>query len=154
MLNQLHRTARSEIRQATGQSRKTRARQDVHRSPNPGGLTFKFLCWLSPRLKRFHKMILMIRDDGSEPYFCANEVWALLRDTLDEIVGFHASEYADPRLRTSAAFDVARRRCYSDLPDCRSCGCVAIDAFISDRLQAQEKRTPESAAEVEGNPER
>ena len=128
------RTQADVSRTAKARTSRRARRGDSSRKEAP--LTFELLCQLSPRLKDFHQMIQMIHDDGTAHYFCANQLWdRLLHDTLEDLVGHHAPEHSDPRLKTSAAFDVARHACYNALPDCRGCTCLAIDQAVSARLR-------------------
>lgn len=95
---------------------------------------FESLCQLSPQLKDFYEEVLATRDDRTAPYFCPNRLWNReLRDRLEDLVGWHAPENLDSRLRTQSAWEISRHFCFDALPDCRGCACIVIDAIIAAR---------------------
>lgn len=64
--------------------------------------------------------------DGSDSHFCANRVWYMLgglKENLCDLVGWTARR-SNPILKTSAAYDVAYKKIYAALPDCRDCWCL------------------------------
>ncbi len=107
----------------------------VSRAPE-SQLSFAELLHALPRLREFYDKVCGIHDNGEESSYCANRSWAQLEDELKTIVGWHAEppEGSDPRLKTSKAYDIARRACYSALPDCRNCGCVALTGYLNEEL--------------------
>jgi hypothetical protein len=92
-------------------------------------LTWRDLTKAEPRLERLYADVRQIKDDKSKPAFCANFVWYgygkyrghSLKERMYYLVGFMA---ANPELRTMDAYDIAYRKLYDALPDCRNCGCI------------------------------
>ena len=95
--------------------------------------TWNELVSIEPRLLALYRAAKAIRDNKGQPSFCANRVWygvghqAGFKERLCRLVGYDAS---DPRLQTSAAYDVAYHKVYSALPDCRNCSCFGLSALI------------------------
>ena len=104
-------------------------------------ITWKRLCKLEPRLLDLYERASGIRDDLSKPSFCANNVWygrrgwPGLKPQLWELVGFGARRWgADPQLWSSLAYDIAYRKVYDALPDCRNCACWGFQELVDERL--------------------
>jgi len=77
-----------------------------------------------PRLASLLAEAKGIRDCGTTRSFCANFMFYKLRglkDRLQSLVGYDA---ANPRLRTSRAYDLAYTAIYEVLPPCRNCACL------------------------------
>jgi hypothetical protein len=111
-------------------------------------VTWQRLVELEPRLADLYNRARAVRDDKHHSSFCANRVWygrdnqeGGLRGQLFKLVGHEVSRHADPRLRTSAAYDVAYHAIYHALPDCRNCGCFNARAFLEEtgRLARKQK---------------
>jgi hypothetical protein len=88
-------------------------------------VTWTWLTAEEPALLRLEKDIRAVRDDGG-PSFCANRQWYGRRDDgfkirLYYLAGFMAR---NERLRTMEAYDVATKRLYALLPNCRNCICM------------------------------
>lgn len=93
-------------------------------------ITWELLCKLEPELKALLKEIKAVKDYKTRPSFCANAVWYgysaepyNFRWQLMGLVGWEARG-EDPRLHTEEAYDLAYRKCYAALPNCRNCLCV------------------------------
>jgi hypothetical protein len=105
-------------------------------STKPRRPTFAELARLEPTLNDLLAEAKAHRRKAGR-HFCANDVWygfgdhypGLKRKT-SWLVGWHADEGADPRLRTPAAYDVACQTIYNGLPDCRDCGCLRLGDFL------------------------
>jgi hypothetical protein len=110
--------------------------------------TFRELCRRALRLRQLYRRARHIRDDGTQPHFCANAHWygygasagdGSLRGQLEGLVGWAVEERSgDPRLATREAFDVAYHEIYGALPPCRNCSCVAFDLVMQVRRQGEE----------------
>ena len=94
------------------------------------GYTWGELVEAEPRLEALLQRARCIEDDGTQPSFCANAYWYgwrpsenSFREFLIRLVGWEA-ESADPRLKTSAAYDAVYDKIYNALPDCRNCICL------------------------------
>jgi hypothetical protein len=77
-----------------------------------------------PRLAALLTEAKAIRDNGTTGSFCANFKFFKqggLKDRLQVLVGYSA---ANPRLRTSRAYDLAYSAIYAVLPPCRNCACL------------------------------
>lgn len=88
------------------------------------------LCELEPRLIKLYKEIMTIKDDKRERSFCANRVWYGqngwgFKQRFSELVGW-GSNSPHELLHTKEAYDVAYRKLYSALPDCRNCSCFGM----------------------------
>jgi hypothetical protein len=78
-------------------------------------VTFEQLVKIEPRLKDLQSQAEQI--DGSNPDFCANEVWyRALKPILLNLVGWEA---AHPLLKSKEAYDCAYQRIYERLPNCK-----------------------------------
>ena len=91
-------------------------------------MTFDEMLELEPRLRALRDEIRRVKDDGRE-HLCANELWYgtseipfadTFKGRMCKLVGWDADV---PALRTEEAYDVALDALYSELPDCRNCGC-------------------------------
>ncbi|MGA2974706.1 MAG: hypothetical protein ABSF77_05285 [Spirochaetia bacterium] len=83
--------------------------------------TFNELCQKEPRLRALYYRARSIRDDKSNPSFCANNFWVNeLKPVLLGLVGWEAE---NPELRTSEAYELSYEVIYEALPDCRNCLC-------------------------------
>ena len=101
----------------------TNPRQPEEELPQSAeGITWEELIAIEPALQEMLTEISHIED--ASPSFCANQTWF---DQYDErmgwLVGWYATK-ANPRLRTSDAYDLAFEKLYNALPDCRDCNCV------------------------------
>lgn len=87
---------------------------------------------LEPRLIDVFVRAASVVDDGTEPYFCANEVffgyYQTMREgfkrSIVEMVGWGAPWEAHSELKTEQAYDIVYERIYEALPNCRNCGCL------------------------------
>jgi len=96
--------------------------------------TWQQLTRLEPRLKHLHKKAKSIMDDPHERYFCANHAWygywagerwiEGLKKELVALIGWSSVNRKHPVLGGMDAYDVAYRKIYDALPDCRGCGCL------------------------------
>ena len=91
---------------------------------------------IKPDLKRFRELAKRepgllgllqkarsIKDDKTDPSFCANRIWYGfwgLKAQLCKLVGWEAS---NPELRTTDAYNVAYETVSDALPYCRNCSC-------------------------------
>lgn len=76
-----------------------------------------------PRLEHLRLEAAAV-DFGDDPNFCANRVWGLqFKPVLQRLVGWLREE-PDPVLGSSAAYGIAYRAIYEELPCCRNCGCL------------------------------
>lgn len=88
-------------------------------------MTWKDIVRLEPRLADLLKEAQTV--DGSGEHFCANRIWYGtppdhgMKGRLQYLVGLMA---ANPKLRTSEAYDLAYQTIYRALPDCRRCMCL------------------------------
>jgi hypothetical protein len=83
-----------------------------------GKLTWQEMIAIEPRLADLFRDAKAVRDPGGKP-FCANHFWYRqggLKDRLCLLVGWEAEK---PELQTSQPYDIAYRKCYDVLPDCR-----------------------------------
>jgi len=109
--------------------------------------SFEQLARLEPRLSALLLKAQAIKDDPAKESFCANQRWygygaghqeGGLRAEVEELVGWAVEDRgSDPRLSTSAAYDVAYHTIYNALPDCRNCACVGFDELIQARRGGQ-----------------
>lgn len=86
-------------------------------------VTWKQLVAAEPRLALLLEEAKAV--DGSGKHFCANRVWHErdgLKWRMSDLVGWDRK--GDPLLGTSEAYDVAYRKIYDALPDCRDCWCL------------------------------
>ena len=76
-----------------------------------------------PRLEKLYERVKRIQDDKSKPSFCANLVWyGWVKAEMCRLVGYEATT---PVAGSSEAYDLAYKRLYNLLPDCRNCfGCT------------------------------
>ena len=96
----------------------------------PARLTFADLCRREPALGQLEREMRAFRRTPLGDDFCANARWygygkyrgMGYKPRLVELVGMCARS-DDPALRTSDAYDLAYRRLYDLLPDCRQCLC-------------------------------
>jgi Meiotically Up-regulated Gene 113 (MUG113) protein len=91
---------------------------------------------LEPRLIEVFVRAASVVDDGSAPYFCANETFfgygdarASIKHAIVELVGWSAPWSSHSDLKTEAAYDTVYERIYEALPDCRDCGCVRLSDY-------------------------
>lgn len=92
------------------------------------GPIWEKLCEQEPRLVGLYNELLAIEDDKRKRSYCANQIWYGAngwgyKQRLCNLVGWGAKG-ADKFLRSSTAYDVAYRKLYSALPDCRNCNCM------------------------------
>lgn len=100
-------------------------------TPSPGPVTWGWLARRLPALARLRAEARAIRDDGTAPTFCANDIWYDdFKPRLSSLVGWGA-ESDDPLLQSSTAYDIAYDLIYDELPPCRNCGCLDLDAFVT-----------------------
>jgi hypothetical protein len=86
--------------------------------------TWRHLTAQEPRLRHLYAEIRAVKDDKSEPGFCANWVWyGSFKKQMCALVGFQAD---NPNLRTMEAYDHAYHKLYNALPDCRNCYCIGM----------------------------
>jgi len=97
---------------------------------NDESITWSLLCKLEPRLKELYKEIKQVKDDKTKNSFCANRVWYGwgnsgngFKNRLHPLAGWEATG-EDPRLHTRKAYDIAYKKLYNALPDCRNCICM------------------------------
>lgn len=77
-------------------------------------LTWRQIEAIEPRLARLYVEAKAVRASKN---FCANEIWyRSMRPRLVRLVGWDAG---DKRLKTQEAYDLAYRKIYEALPDCR-----------------------------------
>lgn len=120
-------------------------RPDASQALPPEALSWERLVELEPelaklerevqayrKLDRLQRQILALPVDLPLEAFrwaattCANAIWygyggyPGIKPRLLGLVGWHAR---NPALRSSAAYDLAYRRLYDDLPGCRNCSC-------------------------------
>lgn len=88
-----------------------------------------YVVW-EPRLIDVFVRAASVIDDGTEPYFCANEVFfgyhnprASLKRAILPLAGWYAADDVHIKLRTEEAYDVVYERIYEALPNCRDCAC-------------------------------
>ena len=96
-------------------------------------VTWAQLVELEPRLGALYKEIRKVKDDKTEPSFCANAVWygygkyerGGFRRMVKNLVGYSTEpKQKDARLRSMEAHDIAYQKLYSALPGCRNCNCA------------------------------
>lgn len=92
--------------------------------------TWKRLIEIEPMLELLRLAVAAVKDDGTSPYFCANEWWYGRGDhgfkgRMSRLVGWTSDKGYDPFLRTQEAYDVAYDVLYNELPNCRNCGCYS-----------------------------
>lgn len=68
---------------------------------NPSsGLTWNEIVRLEPRLARLLRQARAVKDDRSESYFCANEIWYRdLKPQLTQLVGWDRGSDDDPAMQ-------------------------------------------------------
>lgn len=87
------------------------------------------LTLLEPRLLDLYAEASAVKDDKTEPSFCANEVFygyhglRGFKRRISALVGWDA-ESNHPALVCSTAYDTAYQTIYEALPDCRDCICA------------------------------
>lgn len=92
---------------------------------------------LEPRLIDIFVRAASIVDDGTAPYFCANEIFfgyyqqprTSFKHAIVELVGWSAPKSAHPDLYTEKAYDIVYERIYEALPNCRNCTCADMSIF-------------------------
>ena len=85
-------------------------------------ITWGLLVKIEPRLGEMLKRAKAVKGDGE--HFCANTVWYDdFKPELCTLVGWEASG-TNPLLHTPQAYDLAYRKIYETLPDCRDCTCM------------------------------
>jgi hypothetical protein len=92
-------------------------------------MTWREMVKLEPRLGALLREAQKV--DGSDPHFCANDVWygyeggcyagRGLKRQLCQLVGWYARR---PELRGCDCYDVAYMKIYDALPPCRDCLCL------------------------------
>jgi len=93
-------------------------------------MTFESLCALEPELQKLADELAGIRDDGTQEYFCANEIWygqnrhPGIKPRLCRLVGWDRPRGPE-ELRNHRAYEIATNALYDLLPGCRGrCGCL------------------------------
>ena len=90
-------------------------------------LTWRELLWLRPELEGLMAEIQQVKDDPTQPYFCANAAWygyyefrgrGFKRRMID-VLDIRETDGVEAR----AAYDLAYKTLYAALPDCRGCAC-------------------------------
>lgn len=95
--------------------------------------TWETLTKAEPRLIELYNAVAAVKDDGTEPAFCANDWWYGdngFKDRMSDLVGWGADE-GNPQhalLETEEAYSLAYDTLYDLLPECRNCGCLGIRA--------------------------
>lgn len=95
-------------------------------------VTWETLTEAEPRLLELYRAVSAVKDDGTEPAFCANDLWYGedgFKDRMAALVGWgREEEGAAPAdfLTTEEAYDLAYTTLYDLLPPCRNCGCWGI----------------------------
>jgi hypothetical protein len=116
--------------------------------PDAESLTWEQLTELEPRLLTLYERARAIKDNRRKPSFCANRTWGEwggLREQLSDLVGWAVKRWGgDPRLATSRAYDIAYRKVYDALPDCRNCVCWGFQDIIDERLGRRQARRARS----------
>jgi hypothetical protein len=83
-------------------------------------LTWEQLIAIEPRLLDMYLEAQAVEDNGKR--FCANQVWLnWFKPRLLWLVGWQCSK---AEISTSEAWDLACRKIYNALPDCRDCYCM------------------------------
>ena len=86
-------------------------------------ITWEKLVAIEPRLDELLKEIEAIKDPGG-PSFCANDIWyRQYKPRFLKLVGW-AAEKDDSVIKTEKAYNLAYKKLYHSLPDCRDCGCL------------------------------
>lgn len=86
-------------------------------------VTWSELTKIEPRLITLLADVKAVRDPGSAS-FCANEIWYdQFRERVSNLAGWCA-ENRDPRIASSAAYDIVYQTLYELLPPCRNCMCL------------------------------
>lgn len=93
-------------------------------------VTWEMLIEAEPKLLDLYNDARKVKDDGTGKYFCGNEFWyevGGLKDRLLPLVGWERF-YQDGDasiLSTREAYDLAYRKIYNALPNCRgNCNCL------------------------------
>ena len=85
-------------------------------------MTWKRIIRIEPNLGRLYKEAKAIRDDKTQPSFCANRIWyEEFKPRLLWLVGW---ECRKKELRSMEAYDIAYDKIYKALPYCRECICL------------------------------
>ena len=91
---------------------------------NIDNITWDKLVDAEPRLDLLLHEIEQIEDDRENPSFCANLIWYReYKHQFVKLVGKYA-EGNDPILYSHIAYELAYKKLYDSLPDCRNCGCL------------------------------
>lgn len=95
---------------------------DAVKTQHHSHLSIVDMCKIEPDLDRLIQLAMRIEDDGTAPYFCANETWAMvLKPWLFKLVGWGARR---DKLAHSDYYETCCRYIRNALPDCRNCGCM------------------------------
>jgi len=87
-------------------------------------MNWEMLVENEPRLQQLLEDIESIQDDPEKSYFCANELWIrIYKKRLIHLVGM-AAEKNNDILRSSQAYDLASKKLFEILPNCRNCTCL------------------------------
>lgn len=83
-------------------------------------MTWQEIVSVEPHLHRMFDEAKKV--DGSEKYFCANDIWyERFKPQLKYLVGWYAK---DPRLASMDCYDLAYQKIYKVLPPCKECVCL------------------------------
>lgn len=89
-------------------------------------MTWEELVKIEPRLLELYHAA-KYAGTGQER-FCGNEAWYGVGDEvgfkhlMSQLAGWETPKTANPRVRTSEAYEVALDKIYNALPPCRHCG--------------------------------
>lgn len=90
--------------------------------------TFDQILVLDPSL-----ICLLRRAQSCNQGNCANAAWYGpdgIRAEMTRVIG-HRRTHGPSELKTSAAYDVAYKTLYAALPDCKGCGCLSMEQWLS-----------------------
>jgi hypothetical protein len=94
-----------------------------------GKLTWCELVKREPELRTLFEKAKAV--DDSDPHFCANRVWYRhFKPVLCDLVGWDA-RVQDGVVNSSEAYDIAYRKIYQALPDCKDCACIDFRALTN-----------------------
>ena len=86
-------------------------------------MNWKQLCQIEPRLVALYNDC-KAETSTDNPNYCANRVWyRQYKPRLVKLVGMEA-EITNYDLMGNDAYDMAYRKCYESMPNCRNCSCM------------------------------
>lgn len=95
-------------------------RPDVEQASEP--LSWSELVRMEPTLDTLERHAKDVC--GDNPHFCANDVWFReFKPLLLRLVGWNAQSPLEI-MHSSAAYEIAYRHIYDQLPPCRECWCA------------------------------